>query len=85
MRVAEYRPVFKNDHVVIRTSIPLPMPKKNPQNRPPTGTPGSATYGGRREGLSAETPFIGRGAGVIVVTGDIVAPTASDWDEGTDI
>jgi hypothetical protein len=35
--------------------------------------------------LSAETPFIGRGAGVIVVTGDIVAPTASDWDEGTDI
>ena len=33
----------------------------------------------------AGTPFIGRGAGIIAVTGDIVAPTASDWDEGADI
>jgi antitoxin (DNA-binding transcriptional repressor) of toxin-antitoxin stability system len=29
--------------------------------------------------------FIGRGAGMIVVSGDIVAPTSPDWDEGADI
>jgi len=33
----------------------------------------------------AGTPFIGRGAGIIAVTGDIVAPTAPDWDEGADL
>lgn len=66
--------------------MPSPMPKKNPLNHPSHDTSESATHGGRgREGLSAETPFIGRGAGIIVVTGDIVAPTAPDWDEGTDI
>jgi prevent-host-death family protein len=29
--------------------------------------------------------FIGRGAGVIMVSGDIVAPTSPDWEEGADI
>ena len=29
--------------------------------------------------------FIGRGAGMIAVTGDIVAPTSPDWEEGADI
>lgn len=29
--------------------------------------------------------FIGRGAGMIAVSGDIVAPTAPDWEEGADI
>jgi len=29
--------------------------------------------------------FIGRGSGVIAVSGDIVAPTAPDWEEGADI
>jgi prevent-host-death family protein len=33
----------------------------------------------------AGTPFVGRGAGIIAVTGDIVSPTAPDWDEGADI
>lgn len=33
----------------------------------------------------AGTRFIGRGAGVIAVTGDIIAPTAPDWEEGADI
>jgi prevent-host-death family protein len=33
----------------------------------------------------AGTPFIGRGVGIIAATGDIVAPTAPDWDEGADI
>lgn len=32
-----------------------------------------------------EQPFIGRGAGFIRVTGDIVSPTAPDWDEGADL
>lgn len=32
-----------------------------------------------------EARFIGRGAGVITVNGDIVAPTAPDWEEGADI
>jgi antitoxin (DNA-binding transcriptional repressor) of toxin-antitoxin stability system len=29
--------------------------------------------------------FIGRSAGMIVVRGDIVAPTSPDWEEGADI
>lgn len=29
--------------------------------------------------------FIGRGAGVIAVSGNIVAPTSPDWEEGADI
>lgn len=29
--------------------------------------------------------FIGRAAGMIAVTGDIVAPTAPDWEPGADI
>lgn len=33
----------------------------------------------------AGSRFIGRGAGMIAVTGDIVAPTAPDWEEGADI
>ncbi|MDQ3243055.1 MAG: type II toxin-antitoxin system Phd/YefM family antitoxin [Gemmatimonadota bacterium] len=33
----------------------------------------------------AESKFIGRGAGLITVSGDIVAPTAPDWEEGADI
>ena len=33
----------------------------------------------------AESNFIGRGAGVIAVTGDIVSPIAPDWEEGADI
>ena len=33
----------------------------------------------------AESKFIGRGAGMIAVTGDIVSPTAPDWEEGADI
>jgi len=33
----------------------------------------------------AGSKFIGRGAGVIAVTGDIVSPIAPDWEEGADI
>jgi prevent-host-death family protein len=33
----------------------------------------------------AGNKFIGRGAGMIVVSGDIVAPTSPDWEEGADI
>jgi len=33
----------------------------------------------------ADTKFIGRGAGVIAVSGDIVSPIAPDWEEGADI
>ena len=33
----------------------------------------------------AGNKFIGRGVGVIAVSGDIVAPTAPDWEEGADI
>ena len=33
----------------------------------------------------AESKFIGRAAGMIEVGGDIVAPTAPDWEEGADI
>jgi prevent-host-death family protein len=33
----------------------------------------------------AGSKFIGRTAGVISVTGDIVAPTSPDWEEGADI
>ncbi len=33
----------------------------------------------------ASARFIGRGAGIIEVTGDIVAPLAPDWDEGADL
>jgi len=29
--------------------------------------------------------FIGRGAGVMAVTGDIVSPLAHDWEEGADL
>lgn len=29
--------------------------------------------------------FVGRGAGIIAESGDTVAPTAPDWDEGADI
>jgi prevent-host-death family protein len=29
--------------------------------------------------------FVGRGAGVIMVSGDIVAPTSPDWEEGADV
>lgn len=32
-----------------------------------------------------EQPFIGRGAGFFTITGDIVSPTAPDWDEGADL
>ncbi len=34
---------------------------------------------------ATEQRFIGRGAGFFTVTGDIVSPTAPDWDEGADI
>ncbi len=34
---------------------------------------------------TSETPFIGRGAGTIEVVGDIIAPIAPHWDEGTDL
>jgi prevent-host-death family protein len=30
-------------------------------------------------------PFFGRGAGVFAIAGDIVSPTAPDWEEGADI
>lgn len=30
-------------------------------------------------------PFIGRGAGMFEIKGDIVSPLAPDWDEGDDI
>ncbi|MGI9043528.1 MAG: hypothetical protein ACR2GK_05325 [Gemmatimonadaceae bacterium] len=33
----------------------------------------------------AGTAFIGRNPGVLVEKGDIVAPTAPDWEEGADI
>jgi prevent-host-death family protein len=33
----------------------------------------------------AQDQFIGRGAGIIAVTGNIIAPTAPDWEEGADI
>jgi len=33
----------------------------------------------------AKAKFIGRGAGIIAETGDIVSPTAPDWEEGADI
>ncbi len=33
----------------------------------------------------AANKFIGRGAGLIEVSADIVAPTAPDWEEGADI
>ncbi|MGK2962355.1 MAG: type II toxin-antitoxin system Phd/YefM family antitoxin [Gemmatimonadaceae bacterium] len=33
----------------------------------------------------AGSRFIGRGAGMITVAGDIVAPAAPDWEEGADI
>lgn len=33
----------------------------------------------------AGTRFIGRGAGVITVTGDIVSPLSPDWEAGADI
>jgi prevent-host-death family protein len=33
----------------------------------------------------AGSGFIGRGAGVIVEKGNIVAPTAPDWEEGADL
>ena len=33
----------------------------------------------------AGTTFIGRNPGVLVEKGDIVAPTAPDWEEGADI
>ena len=29
--------------------------------------------------------FIGRGGGMIAVSGDIVAPTSPDWEEGADL
>ena len=32
-----------------------------------------------------ESKFIGRGAGVIAVTGDIVSPIAPDWEDGADL
>ena len=32
-----------------------------------------------------ENVFLGRGAGMIAERGDIVAPTAPDWEEGADI
>ena len=32
-----------------------------------------------------EQPFLGRGAGFFTVAGDIVPPTAPDWDEGADL
>ncbi len=32
-----------------------------------------------------ESKFIGRGGGMIAVAGDIVRPTAPDWEEGADI
>lgn len=33
----------------------------------------------------ATSRFIGRGAQVLTVKGDIVSPTAPDWEEGADI
>jgi prevent-host-death family protein len=33
----------------------------------------------------AGTSFIGRNTGMLVEIGDIVAPTAPDWEEGADI
>lgn len=33
----------------------------------------------------AGNKFIGRGAGIITVSGDIVSPTAPDWEEGADL
>lgn len=33
----------------------------------------------------AGSRFIGRGAGVIAVTGDLVAPTAPDWEISADL
>ena len=34
---------------------------------------------------AAAIKFIGRGAGMMDVTGDIVSPTAPDWEEGADL
>lgn len=34
---------------------------------------------------AAEQPFMGRGAAVFTICGDIVSPVAPDWEEGADI